>query len=298
MAEFTPKVGEFMRELTARDILGDSRGANPADRQALADFLNASVYVHRDAAPVVGRFPILLYHPSAEGPFQEDAVLFEFLASHGYVVLSSAYQSPDPAILGNNASLSTSLEDLQSLVRYSSSLEFVDIQRIGAIGFSMGAQILLQWIGTADCPVDAAILLDTTLEYTPEEFPLHRIIRDALKNLNPPSIPILLAASATRDPNFSTFDEYLMNSPRYEVQVQTKGHGDFVADGVLHYEFHIQSEGERQTAIESRRAYENLANVTLRFLNRTFQGERDELASNSMPEGVAVHFRPPDPNRR
>ena len=47
----------------------------------------------------------------------------------------------------------------------------------------------------------AIVALDTTLEYTPETFEGHRSIRQALSELQPPAIPVLLVASAERKPN-------------------------------------------------------------------------------------------------
>jgi hypothetical protein len=273
-----PAMGEFMRELTGRDVAGN-----------FAQLLKTTIRVGRDAPVAGGRFPLLLYHPGAEGSFQEDSVLFEFLASHGYVVLSSAYSSPDPASLGNQATgAATSIQDMRFLIRQAAGLEFVDAGRIGGIGFSIGSQVVMRWMGEADCPLDAAVLLDTTLEYTPEDFPLHRILRDALQDLRPPSVPMLEAASANREPNFGTFREFLEYAPVYQVETQLQAHGDYVANGVLGREF-AAAPGEDAGKI--RAAYGDLARLVLRFLDQTLKSNASAMERGGAMANVAWRFK-------
>src|SRR5258708_8092522 len=57
---------------------------------------------HLDAAPAEGAFPVVLYHSGAGGSFEDNSVLFEYLASHGYVVVSRAFQPAFPKFIGNN----------------------------------------------------------------------------------------------------------------------------------------------------------------------------------------------------
>jgi hypothetical protein len=45
----------------------------------------------KDAAPAEERFPVVIHHPGLSGVADDSSVLCEILASHGYVVLCSAY---------------------------------------------------------------------------------------------------------------------------------------------------------------------------------------------------------------
>ena len=65
-------------------------GEEPARFDA---FLATPTACTRDA-PVHGAdHPLVLYHSGAGSSFEDDAVLCEFLASHGYVVIGSAFQT-------------------------------------------------------------------------------------------------------------------------------------------------------------------------------------------------------------
>lgn len=242
--------------------------------------LGMSVNASREAAPEEGKFPVVLYHPGAEGTFDENSILFERLASHGYVVISSAYQSTDPQQLGNNiGSFEEQIADLTFLQHYGAALPFADPEKTVAIGHSIGAQILLQWIGQAASPLQALVSLDTTLEYSPEDFPMHRSLRDAFRQLRKPEIRVFLAASAERQPNFATFDAYLRNSARYEVAVRGLTHGDYLTQGVV-----------QRNNSELRQTYDELGVLIQAFLDQTFSN------STEFPRPTARvdwRFRPP-----
>src|SRR5262249_3233838 len=61
-------------------------------RRLFVRFWDAPTASRRDAPPADGKFPIVIYHAGAGSSFEDNAVLCEFLASHGYVVVGSAFQ--------------------------------------------------------------------------------------------------------------------------------------------------------------------------------------------------------------
>src|SRR5262249_56747491 len=93
----------------------------------------------RVAPPVEGRFPVVIHHPGLGGVPDDNSVLFELLASHGYVVLSSAYPNYDAQGVGIGSDLHTSFRDLEFLSRYARELPFADADRLPAMGPSGGA---------------------------------------------------------------------------------------------------------------------------------------------------------------
>jgi predicted dienelactone hydrolase len=62
-----------------------------AQRKNLDRLLAAPAYARRDAARAEGMFPVLLYSHGAGGTYEENSGMFEYLASYGYVVLSTAF---------------------------------------------------------------------------------------------------------------------------------------------------------------------------------------------------------------
>ena len=125
--------------------------------------------------PAAGKFPVVIYHPGLGGTFDDNAVACEYLASHGYVVLSSAYEAADSSSLNIDGDLATSLDDLNFLLRYAATLPFADSCQVAAMGHSYGAQAMLAWRRAPNSPLDAVVFLDSTVEYRPlDDIPLSR----------------------------------------------------------------------------------------------------------------------------
>ncbi len=101
-AEFALRLKRF-GEKTARETAFRKKeeALTAEDRLAFDHLFTTETRAHRDATAAAGRFPVVVYHPGASGSFEENAVLFEFLASHGYVVISSAYQISTAEVSNN-----------------------------------------------------------------------------------------------------------------------------------------------------------------------------------------------------
>lgn len=80
-------------------------------RGSVIDFMNVEMEAVREAKPAAGTFPAIVYHTDIHGSAGENALLCEYLASHGYVVASV---QPIGAML-SYADAST--DDLEHLVR-------------------------------------------------------------------------------------------------------------------------------------------------------------------------------------
>src|ERR1039457_3336486 len=131
------------------------------ERAAWDGLLATPVFATMNVQAAAGPFPVVIHHPGLGGTFDDNAVACEFLASHGYVVLSSAYQAADSSMLNIDGDLATSLEDLGFLLRYASTLSFADVSKVAAMGHSYGAQAMLAWRAGANSPVDAVVVLDS-----------------------------------------------------------------------------------------------------------------------------------------
>ena len=70
-----------------------------AEQRLLEELWNAATSAHRNAPPVERRFPLVIYHSGGGSSFEDNAVLCEFLASHGFVVLGSAFQESAGSIV-------------------------------------------------------------------------------------------------------------------------------------------------------------------------------------------------------
>lgn len=284
--DFASKLTTFGRD-AARQVMLKSHGALTQEQRKRADRVWAlPAHAHRDAQLSVERFPVVIYHAGAGGSFEENSVLFEFLASHGYVVVSSAYQSSIVDAGNNFGGSQQSIRDMQFLLNEMSRFPLADFRKSAGIGHSAGAQILLEWIGNVDCPLTAVVSLDTTLEYTPERFDGHRQLRKRFASLTPPRIPVLLFASAERNPNFGTFDQYLQSAGRYEASIRGLRHDDYITHGLMGAVI-----ADREAV---RKGYEEMCKTILAFLDaylKSDDGAMGALTRKTDPI-VSIRYKP------
>src|SRR5215471_8037299 len=145
LARFSGALADYVRVPYAQELPGKS-GEGPADRgkHLLDDLLDIPTPSVRDAAAAEGQFPLVIYHAGAGSTFDDNSVLCEFLASHGYVVFGSAFQEPSGASF-NVDGKHTSARDMAFLIGYAKQLPNVDWHHVGVIGHSAGAHATLMY---------------------------------------------------------------------------------------------------------------------------------------------------------
>ena len=292
---FRGRLETFVRNVLSDDLFHrKSEGRlNEVERTAFDRLLSTPTTARLDAAPAPGPFPVVLYHAGAGGSFEENSLLFEYLASHGYVVVSSAFQSTFPDVVGNNiGGIERSGPDLNFMAQQARLWPHADAAKLAAMGHSFGAQIILQWIGSPRCPARAFVSLDTTLEYTSENFKGHKSLRSAMRKLPKPGIPVILFARGQPgpEPRFSTFDAYLRNCPRYEANVAGVKHDDFLTHGYLGRTLMNMSGAD-----VVRRSYEELCRTIRLFLDASLKSDAKATVTLKQPvpdSPVSIRFRP------
>jgi len=56
---------------------------NDEERAAWDALLATPVFATQNVAPAPGKFPVVIYHAGLGGTFDDNAVVYEYLASHG-----------------------------------------------------------------------------------------------------------------------------------------------------------------------------------------------------------------------
>jgi pimeloyl-ACP methyl ester carboxylesterase len=119
----------------------------------------------QDAEPARGRFPLVVYGPSINSFSFENALLMEYLAGWGYIVVSSPCtgrmsRRMTPDLMGVEAQA----RDMEFLVGYMHSFPNADNDRTALMGFSWGglANVLT---AMRDSRVSAIVCLDGTICY-------------------------------------------------------------------------------------------------------------------------------------
>jgi pimeloyl-ACP methyl ester carboxylesterase len=137
----------------------------PAEAAAFDRFLATKTFAVKDSPAAGGRFSVVIYHPGLAGSHEDNSVLFEYLASHGYVVLSSTYPDPSAYSVSCGGDLTYSFRDMEFPSRYARGLPFDDAGRFAAMGHSYGAYAVLAWAAEPNSSVRAFVTLDSGLEY-------------------------------------------------------------------------------------------------------------------------------------
>jgi dienelactone hydrolase len=284
LAKFANKLAEYNRGVIAREVMGKGlTELTNRERALLDEFLDVPTACVRVAAAAAGRFPLVIYHPGAGSSYEDNAVLCEYLASRGFVVLGSAFQD------GSGKSFNTdnregSARDLDFLIGYARQMPCVDWDRVGLIGHSAGAQAALVYRSQPNTAVDAVVSLDTTQDYQGVSSPLWEFPAQVVKNERHFTCPLLMVAGP--DAFFELADS-LRSADRYYLTVPGVGHNDYIAQGHIRRErLHQLRAGDpgqdaaaRQkdkTALNDARAgYQTVCLYVGRFLEAKLKGDAD-----------------------
>ncbi len=119
----------------------------------------------RDAPPKAGSYPVVIYAPSTNNTAFENADLAEYLASHGYIVISS------PTIGANGRYIQRDLKhaelqvsDIRFLITYANTLPQADMARVAVAGFSWGGMTNVL-AAAKDSRIKALVCMDGAVRY-------------------------------------------------------------------------------------------------------------------------------------
>ncbi len=129
-----------------------------------------AVYAERthafsDTHPLQGNFPLLLYAPSHSSSPSENAVMCEYLASHGFIIASCPAVGISTRNVRETAQeVETQTRDLEFILAWMRNFPSVDSEKIGAFGFSWGS-IYTIMLALRNSNIDAVASLDGTIGY-------------------------------------------------------------------------------------------------------------------------------------
>lgn len=234
-APFASRLAHETRNVVCEETVHQELGAlAPAETAAFDRLLATPTFAVKDAPAAEGRFPVVLYHPGLGGSYEDNSVLFEYLASHGYVVVSSAFQDTDASSVSLGGDMNCSFRDLEFLGRAVRGLAFADADRLAAMGHSYGAYTVLAWAALPDSSVRAVVSLDSGLEYDTLETAGVPVLETHMKaNQNNLRAATLRFASKERAPHFEYLDPYLKFVPRYEATAASLTHNDYLTHGAI-----------------------------------------------------------------
>ncbi|SHG56044.1 alpha/beta hydrolase [Flagellimonas flava] len=256
-----------------------------------------------------GQFPAVVYSPSLMASSIENFAVCEYLASHGYIVISSPSRGTENRWFTNNGAMEmeTQARDVEFLIKQVGKFPNADSDKTAVMGFSLGgpANILAQ---TRNKNIRAVASLDGTERYNyallkkSPFFAAHKVgvpyIHMAQK-----IIPNEVLKEDNIDPELNTkFELYdsITKSRAYRLRFHNLTHSYFSTLGVL---FQDRDKRQDKSDAEIMVSYKWVSVYVLNFLNAFLKDDDTALAfienqpsDNGIKEGL-ISYTSKQPTR-
>ena len=230
-----------------------------------------------------GKFPLILYTPSYQASSIENFALCEFLASHGFVVISCPSRGTETRWFSNNNAMEmeTQARDVEFLIKEAGKFQFVDYDKIALMGFSFGglSNIIAQ---NRNDHIKAILSLDGTERYQ------YGLLKQSpffdVQNINVPyvhmaqkEIPEIVLKEDNIDAELNTkFTLYdsITNSKAYQLKFHNLTHSYFSTLGVL---FGNRDQRQDKSDAEIMESYRLVSNYILNFFDAFLLDDKEAL---------------------
>lgn len=244
-----------------------------------AELLNLPVMARTDANAAVETFPLVLYSEGWNSSSQNDnSVLAEFLASHGYVVATvpQVGTSSRSLTLGiNPVDLETQMRDIEFAMAIVQEQPFVDNRKLALMGWSMGGVVSL-WLTARNPNVDAIIGLDAS--FRARDY-VSMVLASPYFDIRQIRAP-LLALQSGNTKYLSGQDDLVVDSlhftERLTGRVADITHGDFSDFAMVARLFPVNIQD--RTAAQASRGHIAICETVLGFLNVVFHNKSSPTA--------------------
>jgi pimeloyl-ACP methyl ester carboxylesterase len=240
--------------------------------------IETNAYIN--AEPAKGRFSVVIYAPSYQASSAENFVLCEFLASHGYVVISSPSRGTENRFLdgGTTRDIETQARDIEFLIAEATSLTNADSDKLSVMGFSFGgiSNVLAQMKNER---VKALICLDGSIKYQ-----FQKLLFSSYANMSKVDVPFIFMSQkdiplsvmiedkidTTLNQNFPFFDS-LKHSQAYCLKFNDLTHPYFSSMGILFQDRDPRQDKSDKEIIAS---YGWVCKYVMHFLNGFLKGDK------------------------
>ncbi|MGB5660903.1 MAG: hypothetical protein WBO54_15595 [Thermoanaerobaculia bacterium] len=215
-----------------------------ADKATLRQMVEEPTSAHRDAVPLAGQHPVIVYASSFSYEPFENSALFDYLASYGYIIAASRSSGPETREMSMDLpGVEASVSDMELILNALHDVEQADLTRIGAAGFSWGG-LSAALLGMRNFNVQAVLALDGTLEHAeiPSVEEKHDFVPRRLRGG-------YLAIVGDREPARSLADEALY-ADVFELRYPDLTHWDFSSDFIRIRHGASDTEPSRRTLVD------------------------------------------------
>lgn len=265
------------------DYQGDPM-KHPFVKERMSDFnkqqadalMKATSGAYKNAPQEKGGFPVILYAPGGFGSSFENAALFEYLASHGFIVVSYPSTPIEEAGFVDNSKWPLLFEsrarDLQFVLAFMCAFPNADMNNFGLMGFSLGGTSITS-VASRDIRVKAVISLDGWHE----KDILKWLPFTDYKKVNVPFINLVNKDKTLENPNCIIYDS-IGHKDAYYVRFNKFGHIFFGSSWILLTDHNSADENAvGGTQEEVNLGYNLLSNYVLYFFNAYLRNDLNSL---------------------
>ena len=246
---------------------------------SLPQLLLAQMAAYADSPAAPGRFPLVLYFSGLNGAINSNVILFEFLASHGYVVASISLlglSDEEPSQARTPADLEAALRDMEFALAFLSEESNTDRTKIATIGHSVGA-VEAALFAMRNGNVSAIVGLDGTYGFRGSGEVLTGHYGYSPANIRAPLLD-LRRAQGDQDADLDLTPVHsLRHADRTLGTLPKMHHSDSTSFAMVAHKFEVpirpiyaNTGWDRDTA---RRGYQHSCRIVLAFLNDKTKGE-------------------------
>ena len=271
-----------------------ARGPRQAEVISRLDSVFALADLAReDAPPAQGPFPLVLHLPGYDGSPKDPNPLFEYLASHGYVVMAVPNMGVRSRNIDNEPmSMDVQARDLEFVYAWARNLPFVDPGRVATTGMSWGGMSNVLF-ASRNAYVDAVVTFDGAITMPAELDLLQKVPGFDLGSLRAAYLQLMVAPE---EATFRHKDLRFWDALRYSDARMLQFHGvdhDAFVPGNLRLRLLAEEDSERVAYLEEFARV--LCRYTLAFLDAHLKGDTSAAAfiaaapeANGVPVGMVV----------
>ncbi len=291
------------KRLMEYDLGGEGRGLRGLFKSPslLESLLKTPTASFLQAPAAEGSFPLVVYSLGQNDYTQENVVLWEYLASHGYVVATVPHLGTNPRrlhlLIDDPRSYEAQVRDLEFLTSVLRDMSLVNSNKLAAAGHSMGA-VYATLLAMRNSAIRAVISLDGSLTNNPSPYAFRYWEGPYWWDPARFKVP-LLHLYKPEDVNMNRVDG-LTYSDRYLVKLPAAVHADFSsyplytrrADPSELDPYALKFRNQKTAAVE----HEVVCRYVLALLNATLKGDeaawsflRHSPDPAEVPRGMVEH---------
>lgn len=260
-----------------------------SDYQAIA---SERVHATSTAAPATGPFPLVIYAPSDSNASIEDDVLCEYLASYGYIVVSTSSRGAHLPYMRNGqtamdlVNTRAQAADIGVLIGQARALAAVDTSKIAVLGYSWGG-MASTFAAANDERIKLLVYFDGSMRYFPKLLAM-------APDITPDRIhvPMLYFAdqedplTPTKNNKPDSFVDRVRHADVTTIWLRDMQHDDLTSDSLRFGNDHAHGPASAQQRSES---YSWLARYTESFLDAHLKDDaKAQSFLSTMPDQQGV----------